>query len=143
MKDLILERSFPADIETVFAYLTKTEHLLRWWGPEGITLSETALDFSRLGAWTSTMVNPEGGKHKVSGEVVSVDPPNSVELTWAWHNEDDARGHDSLVRFECTSNAKGGTDFTLIHAGLADEESAENHNMGWTSSLRKLTEIAT
>ncbi len=142
MSELRIERSFDADPETVFAFVTQQDNLLKWWGPEGMSITDYKLDFTSNGAWKSTMVNAEGGKHKVSGEVTSIDPPHSVEFTWGWHGEDDERGHDSKVRFEVKPNGSGGTDFALIHIGLADEESSQNHNIGWTSSLKKLERMA-
>ena len=142
MSDLIIERRFAANVDTVFSFFTKTENLVKWWGPEAMSLQDVKLDFTEPGSWTSTMVNAEGVKYKVSGEVVSVDPPNSVELTWGWHDENDARGNESQVRFEVKPNKFGGTDFALIHIGLADDEIAQNHNIGWTSALKKLERLA-
>ncbi len=61
-----------------------------------------------------------------------------MEFTWAWHDERDVRGHESTVRFEVSPGAAGGSVFTLIHSGLADEESAANHEAGWTATLTEL-----
>ena len=88
------------------------------------------------------MMNADGQRYKVTGEVVTVDPPNAVEFTWAWHDDNDTRGHESRVRFEVHPNGSGGTVFRMIHSGLVDEESAQNHDMGWVSSLRKLERMA-
>ena len=142
MTELKLERTFTADPETVFAFVTRAEHLAKWWGPEGMTLPQTQLDLTKPGPWMSVMMNAEGKRFKVTGEVVAVDPPKSVEITWAWHDENDRRGHESTVRFEVRPDGKGGTLFSLIHSGLADEDAARNHEMGWTSSLRKLERLA-
>ncbi len=138
MTDLTMERIFAADVEMVYAFITTTEHLLKWWGPEGVNVREHNLDLSRPGAWSSTLVNAEGGTYKVSGEVMETDPPRRVEFTWGWHDDQDVRGHESRVRFDVEENQGGGTRFVLTQTGLADEESANNHNEGWTSSLRKL-----
>ena len=137
-----MEREFAADPERVFAFVTRTENLLAWWGHEGMTLTEHQLDFSKPGAWSSVLINAEGGTHKVTGEVVAVNPPHSVEFTWAWHDENDVRGHDSTVRFEVRSNGSGGTRFTIVHSGLYDEDSVANHQIGWTSTFKKLERIA-
>ena len=142
MSELRIERNFAADPETVFAFVTKKENLLKWWGPEGMSIEADDLDFSKPGPWGSTMVNPEGGRYKVTGVVTKVDAPNAVELTWAWHDENDVRGHNSTVRLEVKSDGKGGTQFTVLHTGLLDEESVSNHNMGWTSALKKLERMA-
>lgn len=138
MSTLTLERHFTAPPEMVFDYLTRTEHIAKWWGPEGMTCPVLNMDLTRTGPWVSEMMNADGARYKVSGEVLTVDPPNTVEFTWGWHDEADHRGHSSTVCFSVKSDGKGGAHFTLCHSGLADHESAENHNGGWTSSLRKL-----
>lgn len=137
-----MEREFTADPATVFSFVTRSENLAKWWGPEGMTLPEKALDFSRKGLWLSVMMNADGKRYKCSGKVLSCDPPRSVEFTWAWHDEKDARGHESLVRFEVHAGRNGGSRFVLIHSGLPDEESVANHEIGWSSSLRKLERMA-
>lgn len=138
MSDLTMERTFLASAETVFDFVTKPEHLLTWWGPESMKIEDEILDFTQTGSWTSTMVNQEGGRFKVSGEVLRIDRPHSVEFTWAWHDDQDQRGHESTVRFDVKATGKNSAVFTLTQIGLADDESASNHNEGWTSSLRKL-----
>ena len=138
MTELRLHRTFAADADRVFAFVTETEHLLKWWGPETISIAENDLNLSRLGPWSSVMVNADGGRYKVTGEVISIDPPRSVEFTWAWHDDNDVRGHESKVRFEISPMKEGGVEFALIHSGLESEESIKNHNEGWTSSFVKL-----
>ncbi|MGI9464698.1 MAG: SRPBCC family protein, partial [Aestuariivirgaceae bacterium] len=118
-----------------------TEHLLKWWGPEGCTISEHNLDWSQPGAWSSVIMNADGKRFKVSGEVLAIDPPSAVEFTWGWHDEHDERGYDSHVRLELRPDGAGGTHFTVLHTGLADEESAANHNIGWTATLAKLERL--
>lgn len=141
MSTLTIERRFSVAPARVFAFVTQTEHLMQWWGPQGMTIQEHNLDLSRRGAWSSTLVSPQGGRHKMSGEVLAVDPPSSVEFTWGWHDENDLRGHQSHVRFEIKASEGGGSEFKLVHMGLVDDESAQNHTKGWTSSLRKLEQF--
>ena len=141
MSELTIERSFPHPPEHVFAFVTEPANLVKWWGPEGTSLKEHALDLSRPGPWSSTLVNAEGGLHKMSGEVVAVDAPRSVEFTWGWHDDEDARGHESRVRFEVHPEGVDGSLFRLIHTGLPSDEIAENHVRGWTSALVSLERL--
>lgn len=141
MNTITIDREFAVQPTIVFAFVTETENLLQWWGHEGWTIKEHQLDFSKEGPWSSLLINAEGGTHKMSGTVLSVDPPRSVEFTWAWHDEKDARGHESRVRFDVKMNGADGTLFTLTHSGLADEESAANHKLGWTSTFKQLEQI--
>ncbi|MBW5447709.1 SRPBCC domain-containing protein [Cohnella sp. CFH 77786] len=48
---LILERVFDAPRELVFEAFTKPEHLKRWWGPRGWTLTVCEVDFRPGGVW--------------------------------------------------------------------------------------------
>ncbi len=141
MAELKLERVFAASPETVFAYVTKTEHLLKWWGHEGFELIEHNLNFSEPGPWASVLANAEGQRYKMTGSVTSINPPNSVEFTWGWHDENDQRGHESSVRFELKPNDVGGTIFTLLHTNLPDEDTANSHADGWASALRNLKKL--
>jgi uncharacterized protein YndB with AHSA1/START domain len=140
MNDLRIEMTFAAPQDMVFEFLTQRAHMLDWWGPEGTSLPEENLDFSREGPWHSVMMNADGRRFKVSGRVTRVSPPHSVELTWGWHDAEDRRGPESRVKIEL-SPAPGGTAFVLTHSGLADDESRANHRLGWTSALGKLERL--
>ncbi len=138
MTTLVLERVLAAPIATVFDFVTREKNLLEWWGPEGMTIPQGDLDFTRPGPWFSVMQNAEGAKFKVSGQVTTVSAHDRVAFTWAWHDEHDRRGPESHVIIDLTEISEDSTKLVLTHNDLADEESAKNHDMGWTSSLRKL-----
>ena len=141
MSDLTFTRNFKASPELVFDFVTKQEHIAKWWGPETMHCPVLNMNLTKLGAWLSTMENKDGQQYTVSGEVVDVDPPKRVEFTWAWHDEENARGNESRVTFEVAGDGSGGSVFTLIHRGLVDEESRNGHEQGWTSSIRKLEKL--
>jgi len=137
MSDLVITRVFRAGIDHVYDYISKPEHILEWWGPQGMTVPVHELNLGRIGPWHSTMRAPDGQSFTVSGEVTEVDPPSAVGFTWAWHDETGARGPESRVRIDL-EDLGGRTKFTLTHSGLVDRASAESHTEGWTSSIAKL-----
>ncbi len=141
MNVYVTERILPAAVGSVWDFVTRHEHLLTWWGPEGVTLPDEALDFTRTGPWYSVMVNPTGQRFKVTGEVTEVRAPNLVAFTWGWHDEADQRGHESQVTIEISEAGPGKTRLVVRHAGLPDDASREQHAKGWTSTLRKLEAI--
>jgi uncharacterized protein YndB with AHSA1/START domain len=143
MAEVKIERNLNASIEKVFEFVTKGEHLVKWWGPEGMSLPDRWLDFTKPGPWHSVMENAEGQKFKVSGQVTSVIAPNSVGFTWAWHDENDQRGAESHVTLSLADNADGTTNFVLHHQQIVDAESAQSHNQGWLSTMRKLEALVT
>ncbi|HEX9859413.1 MAG TPA: SRPBCC domain-containing protein [Paracoccaceae bacterium] len=140
MPDLTLERDFDLSPARLFAFITSPEGLLQWWGPEGMTLPESALDFTRTGPWFSVMQGAEGQRHHVSGHVTHVDPPHSVGLTWAWHDPAGARGPESHVTLTVKPAGKGAR-LVLEHRELATAEAATRHGEGWTSTLNKLARV--
>ncbi|MDF0601178.1 SRPBCC domain-containing protein [Psychromarinibacter sp. C21-152] len=142
MPEVRLERHLKAPPARVFEFVSRTENLLKWWGPEEVHVTEHRLSFETTGPWMSVMVNAEGRRFKVSGQVTHVDPPNSIGFTWAWHDENDRRGVESHVTIRLVPAQGGGTDLTLDHTDLPDDETARNHTEGWTSSLRRLEALA-
>ena len=81
MGELKIERHYPVAPERLFAFLTETANLLKWWGPEGTSVAEQSLDLTRTGPWNFVLIDPQGGHHRMSGEVRAVDAPHSVEFT--------------------------------------------------------------
>ncbi|PSL16577.1 SRPBCC family protein [Shimia abyssi] len=140
MTNVRIERSFRVSPERLFAAVTKQADLLKWWGPEGVHVPEHSLDLSGLGPWYSVMVNDAGERFKVSGHVTSYDPPCSVGFTWAWHDDADARGHESHVTFTIVETDDG-AQLIVDHHELLDEESALNHRGGWQSTLNRLAAV--
>jgi len=136
--DLHIERDLDVSPAELWDFVSTTAGLLSWWAPEGMTVPDYEMDFTITGAWHSVMIGSEGRRHKVSGQVTSVKPPNSVGFTWAWHDETDTRGHESHVTFTVTPLPGGRARLTLDHRNLPDDERGRMHEEGWTSSLRKL-----
>ena len=61
MADLRMEREFPVSPEHLFAWVSDGPKLLQWWGPEGLSVPEHDLDFTRTaGACLGELVVGEG-----------------------------------------------------------------------------------
>lgn len=141
MSVLRMQRSFAATRERVFSFLTQTDHLLNWWGPDGTTITDHDLDFSRPGPWVATMHSPGGDAHRVGGDVLAIDPPASVELTLAFIMPDGARGPLSTILFELTDQGGGMTRLTLTQSGLKAEHIQDMRNKGWNAAFARLGKL--
>jgi len=139
--DLRIERHFPVSPAKVFAFVTEMENLLLWWGPEGTSIGEHNLDLSRTGDWFFVLIDPNGGHHRVSGVVLAVDPPRSVEFTLIVHEPDGPPSIDSVVRFEVTGDGADGALFVLTQTGLSAEEIVRGSTQGWISTLTRLEKL--
>lgn len=141
MADLRMERDLDIPAAELWELLTTTGGLLQWWGPEAVTLEDYRLDFTRQGPWQSVMVNSDGKRHKVSGQVTQVGPGHALELSRAWHDAADRRGEESRVMFTVSALAQDRARLLLEHRELVSEAAVQDHAGGWTSSLRKLERL--
>lgn len=140
MVDVRLEREFGVSPEKLFRFVSGAKELMQWFGPEGVSVPDNDLDFSREGPWFAVMSNADGPFAKVSGHVTHVDPPRSVGFTWAWHDEDDQRGDETHVTFTVEATAKGAR-LIVDHREFATEDAAAAHNRGWESSLNCIAAV--
>lgn len=136
MSELRIERTYPVAPERLFAFVTETENLLKWWGPEGTAIARQDLDLTRPGPWSLVLAGP-GGEFTMCGVVTSVLPPRAVEFTM---NVPGVDAPDSTVRFEIVPDGSGGSRFTLIQSGITDEM-VEMGRRGWGSTLARLERL--
>ena len=141
MGELKIERHYPVAPERLFAFLTETANLLKWWGPEGTSVAEQSLDLTRTGPWNFVLIDPQGGHHRMSGEVRAVDAPHSVEFTLIVYEPVDNPSINSTVRFEVRPDGDGGSHFILTQTGLTDEMIVIGSTRGWTSTLARLERL--
>ena len=66
-------RDIPATPAEVFAAISTTERLARWWGPNGFTNTFSEFDFKTGGKWSLVMHGPDGANYpndNVFGEII-------------------------------------------------------------------------
>jgi uncharacterized protein YndB with AHSA1/START domain len=106
--------------EEVFEALTDPAQLEQWWGtPESYRTSEWRLEPSAGGEWSVRTTAADGSEASVHGEYLVVDPPHTLEFTWAasWDG-----AMETTVRFDLVpAVVRGvpGTRLTVTHSGLA------------------------
>jgi uncharacterized protein YndB with AHSA1/START domain/uncharacterized protein YciI len=113
------------------AFALFTAHVGSWW---------PLADHSVFGAGGTVafegdqLVERSGGRSTVWAEVISIDPPNSLELSWH-PGHDASRATELTVRFVGMSDDDGATRVSLEHRGwhrLADPQgSHDEYEQGW------------
>src|SRR5262245_63788166 len=83
-----------------------------------------------------TLPYADGSEHESSGEYVDVVKPERLIMTWRWTGGVEDPG-ESFVEFRLRAVADG-TELTLTHSGLHDDETRGSHEHGWTGALDKL-----
>ncbi|HEU4584734.1 MAG TPA: SRPBCC domain-containing protein [Gemmatimonadaceae bacterium] len=105
--------------EEVFEALTDPAQLEEWWGtPESYRTSDWRLEPSAGGEWSVRTEAPDGTEASVHGEYRVVDPPRTLEFTWAASWNDFT---ETTVRFDLVPavvRGAPGTRVTVTHSGL-------------------------
>ena len=132
---LQITRVIATDPETVFDAWTQPEHIKQWSAPEGMEVPISEVDLTVGGRFHLQMRNAEGGTHNARGVYQVIDRPKRLVYSWAWDEHPDQG--ESLITVEFVG-VEGGTEITMTHSGLPTEESANEHEKGWTSCLNRL-----
>jgi uncharacterized protein YndB with AHSA1/START domain len=136
MTSLTLVRRIRARPQIVFDAVTTAEGIAQWWGPDAgpVLLSESD---PRVGGRYRVRFRMLGStEHESSGEFLEIRRPERVVLSWRWRGGLEDPGES---RIEITLRAvPEGTELTLTHSRLHDEETRSSHEKGWTGSLDKL-----
>ncbi len=136
---LRLSRRLKAPREAVFRAFTDPAALARWFGPEGISVTNVKVDLRPGGGYSMVFDESDGGRHGLSGVYREISPPERLVMTWTWDHGDLA-GIETLVTIEL-AEAGGETDLTLIHEKLPSQAFLDLHDQGWTSSLTCLDRL--
>ena len=73
-------RRMPAPPAAVFAALSHTERLARWWGPSGFTNVVDVSEFRPGGQWVFTMIGPDGQRYANRCTFDAIEPPHRVVI---------------------------------------------------------------
>jgi uncharacterized protein YndB with AHSA1/START domain len=139
-RTLVIKREFRGSPDELYDAWTKPDLLVEWWGPEGVTTPEHMLDVRVGGAWTTTMLAPDGERLVVSGVYQVLDRPRRIAFTWAWRQPDGSRGHETVVDVSLEPVARG-TRLTLTQKTFAEVGHRDRHDQGWSSSFNKLEKL--
>jgi len=135
MTSLTLVRRIRARPSIVFDALTTPDGIAGWWGPDGgpVLLAETDLRVG--GRFRVRFRMLDGSEHESSGEYLELARPERLAMSWRWEGGEDPG--ESLLEFDLRAVAEG-TELTLTHSRLANEETRRSHEEGWNGALDKL-----
>jgi uncharacterized protein YndB with AHSA1/START domain len=126
----VIEREIriAAPPETVFAFWTDPDRIVRWMG-------RSATFEPRVGGAFRLDYN---GTDIARGEVLELDPPRRLVISWGWEAPGDPTPPGaSTVEVDLEPDGAGGTRLRLRHRGLGAEAVA-GHTEGWDHFLAVL-----
>lgn len=135
------QRLLPADIETVWAYLTESDKRGQWLASGdmelrvggGVTLRFLHNQLSSVDEPTPEPFRAYENGVTTQGVITRCEPPRALAYTWGG-----SPGQPSEVLFELKAQDKG-TLLTLTHRKLADRAAMVDVAAGWHAHLRVLS----
>jgi uncharacterized protein YndB with AHSA1/START domain len=136
MTSLTLVRRIKARPSIVFDALTTPEGIASWWGPDEGPVLAAETDPRVGGHFRVRFRVVDGSEHESTGEYLEVVKPERLSMSWRWTGGAEDPG-ESLVEIRLRAVSEG-TELTLTHSRLHDEETCRSHEDGWTGALGKL-----
>jgi uncharacterized protein YndB with AHSA1/START domain len=105
-RQIVVSRTIEGPRRLVFQAYTSAQHLGRWWGPNGFTITTRSFAFRPGGTWDFVMHGPDGTDYPNWVEWREIVPPERIVLLHGAHADDP----DSFV-----------TTITLVEKGRTTE----------------------
>lgn len=139
MTSACLVRRIAARRAIVFEALITAEGIRSWWGPDDSPATSAEVDARVGGRFRVRFRTADGREHECAGEFLEIERPERVVMSWRWTGNGQIDEHDKVSRVEIRLRAiETGTELTLVHSLLSNEDSARAHEGGWHGALQKL-----
>jgi len=154
-KDFVISRVFDAPRDLLWRCFTEQERMSQWWGPKGVKLVKSQMDFRVGGTYHYGMQNPDG--QIMWGRMIyrEISPPERIVFINSFSDETGGLGRHplapqwplqmlSIFTFE---DAPGGKTRFTVHwspyEATAEEQAVfdaghDSMTMGWSGTLERL-----
>jgi len=137
---LKITRIFDAPRSLVFKAWTESEHMARWWGPQGFKSTVLKNDLRPGGAYRIHMLGPDKDDHWTQGVYREVIPPERLVMVGSWADADGNPTRPETTLTLLFEDVGGKTRLTLHNAVFESVTARDLHNEGWTSTFDNLAE---
>ncbi|WP_283134478.1 SRPBCC domain-containing protein [Rhizohabitans arisaemae] len=143
--ELVIERTFDAPREQVWAVMTSPEHIPQWWGPHGTTTDVVEMDVRPGGRWRWVNLF-DGGRAPFTGEYLEVVPPQRFVRTSIFDIEPFNTG-PGAIETATFDEVEGGTKVTY-HTRFPAQEAidaalAQGMSKGALEQFDRLADLLT
>lgn len=134
---LTIVRRIRASPQKLFDAFTRPELIALWWGPDAGPVLHAETDVRVGGRFRIVFKTLDGETHEMTGAYRAVEPARRLvwDTTWSTVPE---RQSVVTVDFAPTTD---GTELTVHHAQLLDDEVRASHRDGWNGTLAKLQSL--
>lgn len=139
-RTITIKRTFDAPIKLVWEAWTNAEHIVKWWGPEGIQTTVVLHEFKVGGKWKYTMAMPDGRDFIAEGEYQEISEPYKLVTTANFL----PMTEEVIMKVLLTENGNQ-TDFTFHVIHKTEEYKLQQEKMGvyngWGSVFDRLDDF--
>jgi uncharacterized protein YndB with AHSA1/START domain len=114
-REIVLTQVFDAPRELVFEAWTNPEHLNRWFGPKGFTLTTHEADIRVGGRWRFVFHAPDGTKYDNRMLFLEIKRPELLVFDHGSDRDDDPDKFRVTVTFDAQSNGKTVVTLRQLH----------------------------
>jgi uncharacterized protein YndB with AHSA1/START domain len=132
--DIQLVRILPAPVQHVWSAWASAEAMSRWFKANEGWVAKAEADFRVGGRYRVAMDQRNGVVFLAFGEYLSIVPQSQIVFSW---NSASPAVRGSIVTIDLKP-VSGGTELTLTHAQLPDNDIGRNHAQGWAGVLGNL-----
>ena len=131
-REIVIERVFDAPRELVWEVWSNPEHVARWWGPDGFTITIKKMDFRVGGVWKHTMHGPDGTDYPNSSVFREIVKPERIVFAHGGRREDgpsanflstwtfEALGNQTRVRMQLLFDTPAERDLVVREFGAIE-----------------------
>jgi uncharacterized protein YndB with AHSA1/START domain len=131
LTELTVARTIPAPAEKIFdVWMDPKSPGGPWFGAERVILNPVADGLFYLAVKHAARTWPRYGRF------LQIDRPSRIEYIWM---SEGTKGAESIVTVAMEARGDG-TEVTLRHSGVPDDEMGRQHKEGWTWILSMLAE---
>lgn len=134
---LTVKRVINSKPESIFKALTDQKIMEKWFfaGPDG--WSATVKSKASTGEKYQIDMHGEDDTYTHTGEFKEVVPNKKLVFTW------NSKSVQNTVVTITLKEKEKGTEVTLVHEFLPNEEMVKNHTEGWKAILERLNQVVT
>jgi uncharacterized protein YndB with AHSA1/START domain len=96
-KDFVISRVFDAPRDLLWRCFTEPEHMQQWWGPKGVKIVKSQMDFRVGGTYHYGMQNPDGDVMWGKFVYREITPPERIVLIDSFSDEAGGLGRHPLA----------------------------------------------
>lgn len=139
-RTLTIEKVLNAPIHLVWTAWTNSEHIVKWWAPQGMDLTVIEHEFKVGGKWKYTMPMPDGGECIFEGVYKEIVPFEKIITTANF------RPMTQNVELQCLFKEDGDKTiftFNVVHetAEYCKQQEEMGFYNGWGSAFERLDQI--